>query len=384
MTEEKINLNPTIDLNLRTNIDDILLERLWGKVSKNSILKNQITVGLHRSRSFDGYWSIWNYKYKKHNYMLKQMEKQGLIILIKGVRHKSVPTFQPTNKFHAVCNNIEREFGIPVYTPHNDNIPTHGTSITYKKMTKFYIKTKEYLPICEVREHFNENIKFIFKLQHHLNKHKLFTWIKRSYCITDNDQILYGRFYTKLTQLSKAERLRMRFGRKLAAEVDFSNFNPRLAYHLSGVDYEGDAYEIPGVPRNHVKYALVPAFFGGGVRSIKKSLKNNDIEYSTNQAQKLMDQIKQKHSLLVEEGYIFHSNVISGFELGTIESDVLYRVMDKLIDKNCPFIPVHDCIVAPKTQSNMVKTMLGNVYKEVLREYGVNGKITPKLTVETK
>ena len=84
----------------------------------------------------------------------------------------------------------------------------------------------------------------------------------------------------------------------------------------------------------------------------------HNLEIRDDDAQSMINSIKDKHPHIVE---MFHNDM--GVEFMFIESCIMIDCMNKLIELNIPFLPVHDSLRVPVSQRDKVKHIMQDAFR---------------------
>ena len=175
-----------------------------------------------------------------------------------------------------------------------------------------------------------------------------------------------GRFYCQLQNLKKTQRTNLRFNGEPTIEIDYSGMHPHLLYHLQGMDFEGDPYEIEGFDRSIVKVAFNTLINRDSKKhrgSPAQSLASN-LELTMSEAMSLESAIYRLHKRI--SGY-FNSGY--GLKLQKIDSQMAYEVMKLFIlNRNRPVLMIHDSAIVSVRDVEDLKLSMADVYPLVLEQ----------------
>jgi hypothetical protein len=165
--------------------------------------------------------------------------------------------------------------------------------------------------------------------------------------------------------------------------LDFNSLYPRLLYARAGAAApEGDLYSFLGLwpYRRGIKRLLNARLFDRGPRRSKPRRTPKEIREGS---QLYPDDVSIAELLkIVEEAHrpiarYFGSGV--GHELQFVESTILVRVLLELQGAGVVALPVHDCIVVPRSAAALARETIATVTKE---EVGVAIPVTVEIAEE--
>jgi hypothetical protein len=178
---------------------------------------------------------------------------------------------------------------------------------------------------------------------------------------------LFGGFWQRL---SKKRRLTdVLIDGEAPVALDFGQMAPRIAYGLVGATPPvGDLYCVAPFERNRegikpVLNALLasetwPKRFPMGTRSgFPKHVSIDDV----------LEAIRQGHSALVP---LFGTGACH--RIFFLESQVLVAALLKLIDRNVVALPIHDCILVPRSEMDTGRTAMLASFREIV---GIDGVV---------
>jgi hypothetical protein len=156
-----------------------------------------------------------------------------------------------------------------------------------------------------------------------------------------------GRFVGSFWQ-NIPDRSKITINGKPAVEVDYNALHIRLLYQERGQPMPpGDAYEIDGWPREHVKLAMLIVINArthlSAVRALADALRKYRIVNVYRTAEKLIDGVKRKHRAIAHA-----FNTDAGARLMRQDSELAANVMGHMM-KAVGIVPlcVHDSFLVP-------------------------------------
>ena len=184
-----------------------------------------------------------------------------------------------------------------------------------------------------------------------------------------------GRFYGGWWQsLSESQRQHIKFNDTPSIEIDYSNLHIRMLYAKEGIEYDGDVYQIEGVPRELrpvIKQILLRIVNADTQRkfmgSIMKDLAEPTLRYFPAGIVRLVNLIKKKHRPIAHH---FHSG--DGLKSQYRDSVLAEMIMLSFVERGQPILPVHDSFIVSAWEEHELKTAMLTAFAE---EYGVAGKV---------
>lgn len=176
---------------------------------------------------------------------------------------------------------------------------------------------------------------------------------------------LGGRLFGGWWQsLSREDRHRIRLNGEQVVDLDYSGMFPRLAYLKAGLEPpEGDLYAVSGLDdpryRDGVKGMMNTLLFTREPKvrmppAIRKLLPSG---WTT---AKVREAILSHHpglAAVIEKGI--------GFELMFTESQIMVRVLLRLIEEGIVGLPMHDGLMVPASAKDTVRRVMEEVAEEV-------------------
>ena len=186
--------------------------------------------------------------------------------------------------------------------------------------------------------------------------------IYRSFC--RNSFELGGRCYGWWQQLRKKHRSQILLDGEGVVEPDFSQLHATILYAQRGLVVPGDAYTIPGYDRDTIKIAFQVIVNArttqAAIGAVQKKLKKAQLQWDRSYAAQIVRAVKAAHPKLKGD---FGRD--KGVAMMRKDSDVIVKVMLKLVEKNVPFLPVHDSIVCRKSDKDLVIKIMEESFLEV-------------------
>lgn len=179
-----------------------------------------------------------------------------------------------------------------------------------------------------------------------IEDHVLYPRMKSLYRVFNGDWRHGGRNYGGWWQNAKKEhRPYLAINGEATVELDYSQIHPQLLYRMEGVSQDGDAYTLPGWPRDLCKRAwniLINAeTYPSALGAVSLAV---GIEYGQGQnrtkAADLIQAMKDKHAPISRH---FHSGV--GLRLQALDAAMAENVMKRLRKQGIVALPIHDSFV---------------------------------------
>jgi len=150
-------------------------------------------------------------------------------------------------------------------------------------------------------------------------------------------------------------------------EIDFSGMHLRMLYHLRGLEYTKDPYGI-GRKDERTKYKFVSLISINADRkeasgAIFNKLKREGIQYwgGKGSIKKLMDAFKDYHDPIKD--CLFEA---VGLDLQNLDSEIMERILMRLLDHGIVGLPVHDSIIVEAEHYNLLWDIMMEEYEKVM------------------
>ncbi len=181
----------------------------------------------------------------------------------------------------------------------------------------------------------------------------------------------HGRFYGGWWQsVPKAERPNILVNGNRTVELDFQGLAPRMLYHLEGLEYDLDPYDIPslrlkaeaaGIPWENLRPVVKHAF--GFVLNAKRRV-------GFDQSEAFKDLPAPFTPLEIVQAIETHHQPIAhhfyrqkGLTLMNVESRVCERIIQKSLELNILILPIHDSFVVEETKVEQFKEIMSASYE---------------------
>jgi hypothetical protein len=184
---------------------------------------------------------------------------------------------------------------------------------------------------------------------------------------------LSGGFWMPLERTLRLTRLRI--SGEPVASLDYCSLNPRLVYAMEGIEPpQADSYAIPGLEEHRpgAKRLFNARLFDVGARKRKPRRTPEEVRAGTElfppdmRSEDLIAALETAHRPIAH-----HFGTGIGHELQFIESTILVKVLLTLIGERVVALPVHDCVVVPRSKVGVARRVMEVVSREV------SGSIVP-------
>jgi hypothetical protein len=154
-------------------------------------------------------------------------------------------------------------------------------------------------------------------------------------------------------------------------ELDFCNYQVRVAKALIGIDYSEDGYNLPGyrskTGRKILKNVLLFMFNCCSrlrtTRAAQKAINDNTelkkfwLRKGRPKMSTLVEKMEKKHADISQ--WFFSENGSKGLELQFHDSEICMNIINIFVEKKIPILTIHDSfIVQKKHQSLLAETMV--------------------------
>ena len=192
-----------------------------------------------------------------------------------------------------------------------------------------------------------------------LNARRLMRWFSNSF-------EEHGRFYGGWWQnLKKEQRPHITISEEPTVELDFQGLAPRLLYHLEGMEFDGDPYEIPeirsageaeGIAWEDLR-PVVKKVFNYMLNARKRGGYNRSDAFkgwpSEISAQWAIEAIERFHAPIKHRFFKREALRLMNFD-----SQICEEVMRAGLEQNIPVLPIHDSfIVAERHEVWLIEQM---------------------------
>lgn len=182
-----------------------------------------------------------------------------------------------------------------------------------------------------------------------------------------------GRLYAGWwqSQVKSEERPFITIDGEETVELDFKNYQVKVAKGMEGIDYTEDAYVLPGfkskIGRSILKKVLMFMLNCASRGRVAKAVQN-EINYDHVMKQFWLRKGKPKVSSLVDamekkhddiKKWFFTPKAQKGLELQYHDSEICMNIINRFVEKKIPILTIHDSfIVQKKHEMTLTKIMV--------------------------
>lgn len=192
-----------------------------------------------------------------------------------------------------------------------------------------------------------------------------------------------GRLYTAIQNLPmrKAEvRINTLINGETVVEIDFSASFARIAAAINGKkelpeDPYTDVAKMAGVTRGQVKFLITRAIGNNNRRIDKKDKEEPKNSISKDERTRIENATLKLFPEVYAAFYVKHEASASLYQ--SIEGQVLLKTMARLAELKIPALPMHDCLIVPKSNFAVAEILLKRNWRETL-----NVDFDPVVTID--
>jgi len=193
-------------------------------------------------------------------------------------------------------------------------------------------------------------------------------WLKRIFNNGrfDHGGRLYGGFWQGLSAETRLSDIRL--NDEPVVSLDFGQCGVRIAYSLADAQPpDGDLYSVPGLSR-----------YRDGVKMVLNAMLAAPEKLNRKPSGSRMHLPQHWRIGEIEEAILRHHPCLHhvcyrglGTRLQFIESQVLIRALQELMEMNIPALPIHDGLLAPSSVAMTVEKIMLGSFKEITGMEGV-------------
>lgn len=187
----------------------------------------------------------------------------------------------------------------------------------------------------------------------------------------------YGRFAGMVETLIKKDyRQFFKINGDATVELDFEAFHVRMLYHLEGMDYQNDPYQVAADSYKNVKYKNRKLFKKLGLMAINASSKpatikglrtkllegDNPIDIPYEVIEDMLKYWLEVHKPIAK--YLC-SNI--GLKLMHLDSQIAEKVIKYFTEKGIMILCVHDSFIIARSYENELRAIMAEAYKEIVK-----------------
>ncbi|WP_158007591.1 hypothetical protein, partial [Marinobacter sp. X15-166B] len=271
----------------------------------------------------------------------------------KGKEHMAGLTslYYPTEAFLFWLDQVEGRLRTKQFDPNAEQLVLK--SVGEQDRRKRLVDYQD----CEMTRQLRRQVQFISEV---FQSHQVQAWVPRELSMKDvpspllayrrhfrDDFTKGGRVFCPLQSTPSTLRKSFRFDGKQVVELDYSSHQPRMCYHLQGLQAPEDCYAHPTIPRALIKAATTRIMNCRNTRqaraSIQVLLNEEWSEWSDTNgmtAEVLLDAVFQLHPIIKE---LMGKNL--WMTLQYLESSIALSIMERLAQDDLPCLGIHDSFV---------------------------------------
>ena len=173
-----------------------------------------------------------------------------------------------------------------------------------------------------------------------------------------------GRFYGGFWQHeAKNSRAKIKLNGESVTELDYSSLHARLLYNRVGVEPRGDLYDIPPIPREAAKKAVL-LMIGSKRRS---SVVNKLAEYIRETfpddhlcPETIVSYLESHHPALFD---LWYQGL--ALDLQNIDSQICDHILTTMTDDGIPCLSIHDSFLVPRRHREDLKAVMIDSFRTV-------------------
>lgn len=180
-----------------------------------------------------------------------------------------------------------------------------------------------------------------------------------------------GRFYGAYHEtISKKIRSCIKINGQDTVELDYSAHHLRMPYHLLGIDYQDDPYQVLAADEKerkiYKKLCLIAINAGTEIKAIRgfrKAAKGEgfDVAMTDETIRSLLTWMKMVHHPIAE--YI-HSE--KGRKLQFLDSKITEKILMSMMKQGIPCLPVHDSYIVPAQYEQQLQEAMEVEYEKMM------------------
>jgi len=188
-------------------------------------------------------------------------------------------------------------------------------------------------------------------------------WLKRIFNDGRLDQggRLYGGFWQGMKEQSRLQDLQI--NGEHVVSLDFGQCGIRIAYGHVGAELpQGDLYCVPGLEqyRKGVKTVLTAQL--SMTKAMTRKPRNTARHFHRSMSiREIEEPIIRHHRPILP---LFYTGF--GLTMLFIESQVLVRCLLRLVDQQLIALPVHDCLVVPRSSAEATRQIMLDTFEEIV------------------
>jgi hypothetical protein len=167
----------------------------------------------------------------------------------------------------------------------------------------------------------------------------------------------YGHFVQELPSETRGELL---IDGEEVQELDYGSMHLHLLYSLEGASWDaedGDPYYVEGYQRDEVKALFTKGLNVKNYRGLIRALNEDYPHLKSTHAKGLFGGFCAKHRII---NHYFYTKCAT--QLQHMDSQIMERILEKLLENNILGIPIHDGVLFPKSCTDQVRAIMEECY----------------------
>lgn len=169
-----------------------------------------------------------------------------------------------------------------------------------------------------------------------------------------------GRAYCRAQTIGSEQRKQLQVDGEPCVEWDYSSHQPRMLYHLNGLEAPEDCYAHATIPRDLIKSAMMRVMNCKNDKQARGALQGllNESGYKLT-ARALLDAVYTSHPLIQKT-----MGADLWKQLQYLESSITMQIMERLADQNVCCLGVHDSFVVSQSQGTLLQKLMADEYQK--------------------
>jgi hypothetical protein len=170
----------------------------------------------------------------------------------------------------------------------------------------------------------------------------------------------HGRAYGWWQNIPRKGRGDLLIDGETTAEADYAALHPAILYCQRGLRFDGDAYDVDGFPRDHVKQGFNIAVNSENLRSAIYALADG-AGIGAADANKVLAAIERRHKAISDT---FLSD--AGVRLMRVDSEMILSALRASNDNGFGALPIHDALVAPARSIGLAAEKMVEAFERIV------------------
>jgi hypothetical protein len=179
---------------------------------------------------------------------------------------------------------------------------------------------------------------------------------------------LYGAFWTYVPRWLRKF---ITIHGESTVELDYSGLSVRMIYHLRGIDYRDDPYEIPELRAYAVEQGREGNFYRDSVKRLVQALLNDENEEGHPEAVKLQETFQPRFTRAAVKSMIERKHAVIADAFGRGEgkrnqrqdSDLALDVIGGLMNEGILALPIHDSFIVQENHRARLLDQMRQSYR---------------------